>query len=124
MAYLHDDVLDAALQELITNVNALHICSQEPANYTEATATYTVGVKATPTLGAQANGATTGRRTTVAAFSDGEVTATGTASHWALVDTVGERLLATGALSASQAVTDGNTFSLTAFDVTIPDAAA
>jgi hypothetical protein len=32
-------------------------------------------------------------------------------------------LLATGALSASQAVTSGNTFSLTASDIRIPDPA-
>jgi hypothetical protein len=51
------------------------------------------------------------------------VTGTGTASHYAIVDTVNSRLLAAGALSAPQAVTDGNVFTLTAFDIGIPDPA-
>jgi hypothetical protein len=34
---------------------------------------------------------------------------------------VNSRLLATGSLTASQAVTSGNTFTLTSFDIGIPD---
>ena len=59
----------------------------------------------------------------VAAITDGSVTANGTASHWAITDTGNSRLLATGALAASQAVSSGNTFTLGAFDIGIPDAA-
>jgi hypothetical protein len=50
------------------------------------------------------------------------VTATGTATHFAITDTVNSRLLATGALTASQGVTSGNSFTLTTFDIGIPDA--
>jgi len=120
--YLHPDVLDAALQELIDNVDALHICRAAPTTYAEATSTYTLGNKATPSIGAQEAGDVSGRKVTVATFSDGEVTDTDTATHVALVDTVGERLLAAQALSSSQVVTAGNTFSLTAFDIEIPAA--
>lgn len=119
MGYLHDDILDNGLSEL-ADANALHICSAEPATYAEATATYTLGVKTTPTVGAPEAGDVSGRKVVISAFSDGEVTDTDTATNWALVDTVGERLLAAGDLSASQAVTDGNSFSLTAFAITFP----
>jgi hypothetical protein len=50
------------------------------------------------------------------------VTGTGTATHWAITKTTGSTLMATGPLSASQGVTSGNTFTLGAFDITIPDA--
>jgi hypothetical protein len=63
---------------------------------------------------------------TIAAITDGSVTATGTATHYAIVDTSatygGPRLLATGSLSASQAVTSGNTFTLSSAVIGIPGA--
>jgi hypothetical protein len=49
------------------------------------------------------------------------VTANGTASHYAVVDTVNFRLLAASALTASQVVTNGNTFTLASFTIGIPD---
>jgi hypothetical protein len=57
----------------------------------------------------------------MSAISDGSVTGTGTATHYAIVDTSNSRLLVTGSLTASQSVTSGNTFSLEALDVGIPD---
>jgi hypothetical protein len=123
MAFLHDDILDDGLQVLTDDANALHICSQEPATYAEATTTYTLGNKAVPTVSAPGDRTPSGRKVTVSAITDGEVTATDTATHWALVDTVGERLLATNTLGAGQAVTDGNVFTLAAFDIGIPDPA-
>jgi len=50
------------------------------------------------------------------------VTATATATHWALTDGA-TLLLATGALTSSQAVTSGNTFTLDAISLTFRDAA-
>jgi len=64
-----------------------------------------------------------GRKVTVAAITDGTVTGTDDATHWAITDTVNSRLLATGSLSAGQLVTSGNTYTLAAFDVRIPDPA-
>jgi hypothetical protein len=40
MAYLDDRVLDSGLTVLDTEVNSLHICSQEPTTYTQAVTTY------------------------------------------------------------------------------------
>ena len=123
MTFLNDRVLDFGVNELTTNGNALHVCSQEPTTYAEATSTYTLGNKATPTIGSPADGDANGRKVVVSAITDGSVTGTGTASHFAIVDTGNSRLLATKALASTQAVTSGNTFTLTAIDITIPDAA-
>jgi hypothetical protein len=122
MPFIADYIFDLALAELDTNATHLYITSAEATTFTQATSTYALGNKATPSVGAPANGAVNGRRVTVASFTDGSVTATGTATHWAITKTTGSTLMATGALSASQAVTSGNTFSLAAFDVTIADA--
>lgn len=123
MAFIADYIFDLALAELDTNATHLYICSQEPTTFAEATTTYALGNKSSLSIGAPANGASNGRRVTVASITDGSVTATATATHWAITKTTGSTLMATGALSASQAVTNGNTFTLGAFDITIPDAA-
>ena len=122
MAYLNDDVLDAALDYIDTHGGRMDICSQEPANYTEATSTYTLGNKTSPTVSTPQDGDTNGRKVVISAISDGSVTGTGTASHWALSKTTATTaLLAAQSLSSSQAVTSGNTFTLTEIDITIPD---
>lgn len=120
MAYLNDRVYDNGLTVLDTEANVLHICSALPTTYAQATSTYTLGNKATPTVSAPGAGTPNGRQVTVSEITDGTVTGTGTASHWALVDTANSRLLASEALSATQAVTNGNEFRLTSFTVRIP----
>ena len=121
MPFLNDRVFDNGLTVLDTEATHLYICSQEPTTYTEASATYDLGVKATPTVGAPADRSGGGREVTISAITDGSITDTGTATHWALTDNTNSRLLATNALSASQAVTSGNTFTLASFKVGIPD---
>lgn len=123
MAFLNDHVFDNGLTVLDTEANRLDICSQAPTTYTEATSTYTLGNKTSLSVGAPADRSPSGRKVTVAAITDGTVSGTGTATHVAIVDTVNSRLLAVQALSASQAVTSGNTFTLPAFDIGIPDPA-
>lgn len=123
MATLADRVFDNGLTVLDTEANRLDICSQEPATYTAATSTYTLGNKTSLSIGAPADRTGGGREVTVTAITDGTVTGTGTATHYAIVDTTNSRLLATGALSASQAVTSGNTFTLASFKIGIPDPA-
>lgn len=124
MAFLTDNALDSGLSYLNTNGDRVDICSQEPTTYTEATSTYTLGNKTSASVGAPTNGDTSGRKVVVAAITDGSVTATGTASHWALVKTTATtELLAAESLSSSQAVTSGNDFTLGAIDITIPDPA-
>ena len=123
MATLGDRVFDNGLTVLDTEANAIHITSQEATTYTEATSTYTLGNSTSLSIGAPADRTGWGREVTAAAISVGSVTGTGTATHYAVVDTVNSRLLATGSLSVSQAVTTGNTFSLGSFTIGIPDPA-
>lgn len=123
MATLADRVFDNGLTVLDTEANRLDICSTAPTTYTEATSTYTLGNKTSLSIGAPADRTGGGREVTVASFTDGSVTASGTAAYYAIVDTTNSRLLATGALSSSQAVTSGNTFSISSFKIGIPDPA-
>jgi len=121
MAFMNDEIFDQGLDYADTNGTRLDITSQEANTYTEATSTYTLG-NDTVNTGATENGATDGRRVIVPAITAGSVTGTGTASHWALTDGA-SILVATGALTSSQAVTSGNTFTLDAVSITVRDAA-
>jgi hypothetical protein len=122
MPYINDYVLDAALAKFDTEANAIHICTQEPVSYAEAITTYTKGSKSGISVGSPTDATPNGRKVTVAAVTDGSVTGNGTVTHYAIVDTVNSRLLATGSLTASQVVTSGNTFTLASFDIRFPDA--
>jgi hypothetical protein len=124
MAYMNDLLFDLILQELETSGTRLDICSTEPTTYTEATTTYTLGNKTGITYTGPADRSPNGRKTTVDAISGGTVTGNGTAAYWAITKpTATTALYASGSLSSSQVVTSGNTFSLAAFDLGIPDAA-
>lgn len=122
-AFLGDRVFDNGLTVLDTEANRLDITSQQATTYAEATTTYTLGNKTSLSVGAPGDRGGGGRKVTVAAITDGSVTGVGTASHYAIVDTVNSRLLAAAPLSAPQGVTSGNTFTLGAFDIGIPDPA-
>lgn len=121
MASIADRVLDNGLTVLDTEANRVDLTSQEATTYAEATSTYTLGNKTSISVTAPADRTGGGRKVTLEAISDGSITGTGTATHYAIVDTTNSRLLATGTLTASQSVTTGNTFSLEALDIGIPD---
>ena len=122
-AYLNDRVYDNGLTVLDTEASHLYINSTQPTTYTEAITTYLLGVKATPSVSAPGAKAGGGREVTVSAITDGTVSANGTAGFYSLVDSSNTRLLAAGPLSATQAVTSGNTFTLTSFKIGIPSPA-
>ena len=123
MATLGDRVFDAGLSALDTEANKVLVTSQEATTFTEANATYALGNSTSLSIAAPSDRTCGGRKVTVAAVSDGSITGTGTATHYAIVDTTNSRLLATAALTASQSVTSGNTFTLASFDIGIPDPA-
>lgn len=123
MATLADRVYDNGLTVLDTEANRVDICSQEPTTYAQATSTYTLGNTTSITISAPADGDTSGRKVRLSAITDGSVTGTGTATHFAITDTSNSRLLVVQSLSSSQAVTTGNVFSLTVVDIEIPDPA-
>lgn len=121
MPFLNDRVFDNGLTVLDTEANAIHITSVEATTYAQATSTYTLGNSPSLSISAPQDRSGGGREVIVAAIIDGAVTGTGTATHYAIVDTSNSRLLATGSLTSSQVVTTGNAFTLTSFSVGIPD---
>lgn len=123
MATIADRVFDNGLTVLDTEANRIDVTTQEVTTYTEATSTYTKGNSTSLSIGAPADRSGGGRKVTVAAITDGSITGTGTVTHYAITDTTNSRLLVTGTLTASQSVTNGNTFTLASFDVGIPDPA-
>lgn len=121
MAFIADSVFDAGLATITSGGTRIDITSQEAVTYAGATTTYTLGNKTGLSTGSAQDGATNGRRVIVPAITTGSVTGTGTASHWALTNG-STTLYATGALTSTQAVTNGNTFTLDAISITIADA--
>jgi hypothetical protein len=120
MATLDNRVFDNGLTVLDTEANVIHITSAEATSFANVS-TVTLGNSPSLSIGAPQDRSGGGREVIVAAITDGSATGTGTASHYAIVDTVNSRLLATSTLTASQSVTDGNTFTLSSVAVGIPD---
>ena len=122
MPFIHDTALDALLNDIDTNAEELHICTAEPAVYADI-ATYSKGQKTSLLITAPADRGGGGRELVVPAITDGAVDGDGTVTHWAIVKvTATSRLLAAGLLSSGQAVSNGNTFTLTEFAIGVPDA--
>ena len=121
MATLNDRVFDNGLTVLDTEANKILITSQEATSYLEANTTYALGNSTSLSIAAPSDRAGGGRQVVVAAITNGTVTGSGTATHYAIVDTTNSRLLATGSLVASQSVTSGNTFTLSSVSIGIPD---
>jgi hypothetical protein len=123
MPTLGNRVFDNGLTVLDTEANKLLITSQEASTFAEANSTYALGNTTTLSIAAPSDRSGGGREVVAAAISDGSVTGNGTATHYAVVDTVNSRLLATGSLTTIQSVASGNTFSLGSFTIGIPDPA-
>lgn len=116
---ISDSIRDNGLAYATTHGAVVHICSQEPTNYAEVLA-YSLGSSAV-TVGAAQDGASNGRRVIVPSVAAGTVTSSGTATHRALVKTTATtELLATSDIT-DQAVTSGNTWTASAWSITIPD---
>jgi hypothetical protein len=120
MATLDNRVFDNGLTVLDTEANAIHVTSAEATSFANVAAV-TLGNSTSLSIGAPQDRTGGGREVVVAAITDGSVTGTGTATHYAIVDTVNSRLLATSTLTASQSVTSGNTFTLSSVAIGIPD---
>jgi len=123
MPSLSNRVFDNGLTVLDTEANRIDITSQEAATYAQAITTYTLGNSTSLSIAAPSDRSGGGREVIAAAISNGSVTGNGTATHYSVVDTGNSRLLATGALTASQVVSSGNTFTLGSFSIGIPDPA-
>jgi hypothetical protein len=126
MALLDNTVLDAALDVIRDDCTQLFICSSAPTTFTHASAEndasgYKLGTKAITEANIQdcADRTGGGRMIEIDAIIDGAVEDDGTAGFWAICSAT--VLLAAGALSATQSVTDGNTFTLDAFEIGLGD---
>ena len=104
MAFLANAVFDSGLSYITSNGSRIDITSTEATTYAEATSTLTLGNSASLSVGSPADRGAGGREVTAASITDGSSV-----------------LIATGALTASQAVTNGNSFTLSSFTVGIPD---
>lgn len=119
---VHNDVLDAALAKIATCTRQ-DICSQQPTNLTEATTTYSRG-NYTMTAGTGngdyliSDGDTNGRKVRMLAQTGNNATSTGNVDHVALTD--GSALLYV-TTCPTKAVTNGEPFDISAWDVEIAD---
>lgn len=116
-------VLDNGLAQLKALATHIYICSQEPTTYAEATSTYALGNQsfgAGNAITGPVDRTPNGRKVTTAAVTAGTVTGPGSATRYAVVDSVNSRLLVDNDLAAAQTVAAGNNFSLPAFDFGIP----
>lgn len=123
MPYFSNSIIDAALLYIKDAADAgsvdLHICSADPATHTEATALYSLGYKEDIVISGPVDGDTGGRTITIAPITEGTVTATGAASHFALVNSVTSELLFSHVIGLSQVVTEGNEFTTNALPVNL-----
>jgi len=122
-AQLETVALNYGLNQMHTNCTHITICSSEPTTYAQATTTYLLGYNsfgAGNVFPAASTTSTSLWTLTAAAVTAGTITTTGTAQWWAAVDETNSSLYAHGSLSTSQVVTAGNTFSLAAFNISIP----
>lgn len=121
MPFMIDTIFDEGLDYADTTATQQDLTyTQEATTYTEATSTFTCANK-TVGAGATEDGSSDGRKVVVAAVTDGAVTATQTAGWWAMTNGTAV-LVATNALTATQALTSGNTYSCDAIDIAIRDA--
>lgn len=121
MSNVSDEVFDALLDYVDSNANALYICSADPSTYAEATTTYALGSKSSLTVSTPSDKTGGGREITVSSFNDGLSSGTGTASHWALVNTSGSAFLLSGSLGTTQSVIPGEPFGMSSFTIGLPD---
>lgn len=118
---VHDDVLDAALDEIAT-ANRLVVCSAEPANFAGIAAVLLAEVVLTAGDGngdyVVGDGDTNGRKVRVGQQAAMTIDNTGTATHIALDDGTTLQYVTT---CTSQALTSGGTVTVPVWDVEIAD---
>jgi hypothetical protein len=119
MAFLYDTALDDGLNQAKTDGLRLDIGTQDISTYSEI-ATYSLGNTTSVTITGPTDGDASGRKITVPAVSTGTVTGSSDASHVYLSDG-SATLVLSYPLSGTQAVSSGNTWTLTAFDIEYPD---
>jgi hypothetical protein len=116
-----DTVLDGALNIIKNGATQIIVCSDTPTTYANATGTYDLATKTGLAAGdfTVADGDAGGRKVTVAQQATITVNHSGTATHIALCGTAATLYYVT--TCTSQALTAGNTVTVPAWKITIPD---
>lgn len=114
-----DAVLDTLLDKVAT-ATSLIVTTSQPTDRATAVAAALATASTTGGDFTKADGTTNGRKLTIAAKSNVSVTATGSATHVALVD--GTNLLYVTTVTA-QTLTSGNTVTVPTWTITIADPA-
>lgn len=123
MPFFHDDLLDLPLNEIKNTAIEVCLCSQQPADYTEATVTYMLAKK---TVGssdftlADVVGGNGGRKITVGQIDAIPATSDGTATDVAYVTAT--KLLTSTPLAVSGPVVNGASIKLNPHDISLNDA--
>ena len=120
-ATIADAVFDAALNFLGTNGTEVHITSADPTNWAGLAAVDLGNETACSYTGPADH--TSGRKITLDAITDGDVTDTDTATHFAITNG-SDAVYVIQELASSQGVTSGNKFTLTAVIIALPDPTA
>ena len=125
--YSHDDVLDAALDEIIDNADYMYLCtsSTETAgvpDYTKVTTTANLIAGHAVTSGdfTKADGDTSGRKVTVAEQASLSVTSTGDAVNVCLVDSGNTKVLYQTTCT-TQSLTSGSQVTIPEWDIELRD---
>jgi len=116
---LGDKMLDSGIGYVSSNADKIYICSQQPTTYAEATSTYALG-SANFGVGLVAGApqaATGGRKVATNAVTAGTISAVGTPTYWAIVDSVNSLLLATGPMTGSVTTDISKAWSLEAIEI-------
>ncbi len=119
-----DTLLDLLLQYLEDNVDRISVCTSQPTTYAEATTNagaggYKLAISSTPTFTGPIDD-TSGRKTTIDEEAAITVDVSGTALHVALAKSTGSVLLYVTTCT-SQALTSGNTVTIPAWKINVPD---
>lgn len=116
-------VLDGLLNVIKNNSTRITVCSAEPTTYAEANATYALaGATIDSSDFTIGDGDVSGRKVTVAGQSDASIDSDGSATHVALLDVSGTALLFVTTCTP-QALTTGNTVTLSPWDIEVSDPA-
>lgn len=122
MGFVCDRVLEYGLTVLTAEADSLHICTDMPATFEQATGAFSIARKMAPMVSEPfASETYPGREVRVGPVTDGEVTGTEVGTFWALVDSASETLLAAGPVATPDMLHAGNFFELAEFTIGIPN---
>jgi hypothetical protein len=122
---VHNDVLDAALNYLKTNCTQISCCEAQPTTYASAAQNGGKCLAISDISGADftgpAEGDSSGRKITVGQKANVEVSTTGSAHIFVLLNSSASQVEYTTDVSGPQQITDGNTMTFNSWDIEIAD---